>query len=152
MRIGELAHHTGLTTKTLRYYEQIGLLSEPDRHANGYRDYPDTAVERVRFIRDAQAAGLSLAETGEILSMKAAGESTCEHTLDLLARHLADVDAQIERLLATRAELRAMADRAASMDPDTCTDPARCQIIGARADAENDRSRPVPHRALLPMA
>ena len=152
MRIGELAHRTGITTKTLRYYEQIGLLYEPERHANGYRDYPEEAVERVRFIRDAQATGLSLAETGEILAMKAAGESSCQHTLDILARHLADVDAQIERLLVARAELRAMADRASSMDPETCTDPARCQIIGARADAASDRSRPVPHRELLPLA
>ncbi len=68
--------------------------------------------------------------------MKAAGQSTCAHTRDLLARHLADVDAQIDRLLATRTELRAMAERAAAMDPESCTDPARCQVIEAKASAE----------------
>lgn len=152
MRIGELARHTGLTTKTLRYYEQIGLMSEPVRHPNGYRDYGDDAIERVRFIRDAQAAGLTLAETGEILGMKAAGQSTCAHTRDLLARHLADVDAQIDRLLATRTELRAMAERAALMNPESCTDPERCQVIEAKANLDAHAPRPVPHRPLLPLA
>ncbi|HZJ40480.1 MAG TPA: heavy metal-responsive transcriptional regulator [Demequina sp.] len=152
MRIGELAQQTGLTTKTLRYYEQIGLMQEPDRHANGYRDYRDDAVERLRFIRDSQAAGLTLAETGEILGMKAAGESTCAHTRDLLARHLADVDAQIDRLLATRTELRAMAERAATMTPESCNDPARCQVIEAKAAAAGAPPRLAPPRRLLTLA
>ncbi len=152
MRIGELAQRTGLTTKTVRYYEQIGLMQEPDRHANGYRDYGDDAIERLHFIRDAQAAGLTLAETGEIVGMKAAGQSTCAHTRDLLARHLADVDAQIDRLLATRNELRAMAERAAAMSPESCNDPARCQVIEAKAAADGAPPRPAPHQRLLPLA
>lgn len=152
MRIGELARLTGLTTKTIRYYEQIGLMQEPDRHPNGYRDYGDGAVEQLQFVRDAQAAGLTLAETGEILGMKAAGESTCGHTRDLLALHLAEVDAQIDRLLATRNELRAMAERAAAMNPESCNDPARCQVIEARAAAEAAPPRGAPHHRLLPLA
>jgi len=147
MRIGELAERAGLTAKTIRYYEGIGLMSEPDRHANGYRDYGADAADRLRFIRDSQAAGLTLAEVGEILGMKAAGESTCAHTRDLLARHVADVDAQIERLLATRAELRAMAARADALDPSCCTDPGRCQVIASSPAA------PQPaYRRLLPLA
>ncbi|MCB2411342.1 MerR family transcriptional regulator [Demequina sp. TTPB684] len=152
MRIGELAHQTGLTTKTIRYYEQIGLMHEPDRHANGYRKYGDYAVERLRSVRDAQAAGLTLAEAGEILGMKAAGESTCSHTTEILSRHLADVDAQIDRLLATRNELRAMAERAEALDPSSCNDPARCQVIGATAAQEGLRPRPASHQRLLPLA
>lgn len=155
MRIGELADQAGLTAKTIRYYESIGLMSEPYRHANGYRDYDHDAVRQLRFIRDSQAAGLTLAEVGEIVSMKAAGESTCGHTRSLLARHVAEVDAQIERLLATRAELKAMADRADALDPASCTDPARCQVIAASAVTENASPHSTPHRAhrrLLPLA
>jgi DNA-binding transcriptional MerR regulator len=152
MRIGELAQHAGVTTKTIRYYEQIGLMQEPGRHSNGYRDYGDDAVERLQFVRDAQAAGLTLAETGEILGMKAAGESTCGHTRELLARHLADIDAQIDRLLAARNELRAMAERADAMDPSACNDPARCQVIGAAAAQDDGPVRPAPHQRLLPLA
>jgi DNA-binding transcriptional MerR regulator len=152
MRIGELAQQTGLTTKTIRYYEQIGLMHEPDRHSNGYRDYGDDAVERLQFVRDAQAAGLTLAETGEILGMKAAGESTCGHTRALLERHLADIDAQIDRLLAARNALRVMAERADAMDPAACNDPARCQVIGATAAQDGRPVRPASHQRLLPLA
>ena len=155
MRIGELADQAGLTPKTIRYYESIGVMTEPGRHSNGYRDYDDDALDRLRFIRDSQAAGLTLAEVGEILGMKAAGESTCGHTRSLLARHVADVDAQIERLLATRAELTAMAARADALDPASCTDPARCQVIaaGTAAAAKKAQGSPDPaHRRLLPLA
>lgn len=155
MRIGELADEAGLTAKTIRYYESIGLMSEPHRHANGYRDYDEDAVRQLRFIRDSQAAGLTLAEVGEIVTMKAAGESTCGHTRSLLARHVAEVDAQIERLLATRAELMAMAERADALDPASCTDPARCQVIEASASTDHGAPHSAPHRAhrrLLPLA
>lgn len=155
MRIGELADQAGLTSKTIRYYESIGLMSEPYRHANGYRDYDDDAVDRLRFIRDSQAAGLTLAEVSEIVSMKAAGESTCGHTRGLLARHIAEVDAQIDRLLATRAELKAMAERADALDPASCTDPARCQVIAASATTGHSAGHAAPHpahRRLLPLA
>ena len=159
MRIGELADQAGLTSKTIRYYESIGLMSEPYRHANGYRDYDDDAADRLRFIRDSQAAGLTLAEVSEIVGMKAAGESTCGHTRSLLARHIAEVDAQVERLLATRAELTAMAERADALDPASCTDPARCQVIAASAAADQPDTHPAAnaaphpvHRRLLPLA
>jgi DNA-binding transcriptional MerR regulator len=159
MRIGELADQAGLTSKTIRYYESVGLMSEPYRHANGYRDYNEEAADRLRFIRDSQAAGLTLAEVGEIVGMKAAGESTCGHTRSLLARHVAEVDAQIERLLAARAELTAMAERADALDPASCTDPARCQVIAASAAAGHAGERPAAHaaphpahRRLLPLA
>lgn len=130
MRIGELAEHGDVTTKTIRYYESIGLLKEPVRTAGGYRSYDDAAVERLRFVRDAQASGLSLTEISSVLDIKAAGDRSCEHTASLLERHLADVDAQIERLTAARAELARLADRARGLDPAACTDPNRCQVIG----------------------
>ncbi|WNM24717.1 MerR family DNA-binding protein [Demequina capsici] len=135
MRIGDLAAHAGVTAKTVRYYESIGLMEEAPRHANGYRDYGDDALAQLRFIRDSQAAGLSLAETGEILAMKRAGESTCQHTRALLERRLEDIERQIDSLLAAKAELLAMHARAETLDPVACTDPARCQVIEAgRAD------------------
>ena len=90
MRIGELAAGGGVSAKTVRYYESIGLLAAPERTGSNYRDYGVPAIERLRFIRDSQAAGLTLAEVGSILDMKDAGKSTCGHTRDLLHRHLLD--------------------------------------------------------------
>lgn len=129
MRIGALAELSGLSTQTIRYYESIDLLAEPERTPAGYRQYSDDVVERLRFIRDAQASGLTLAEVETLLSMKDAGIATCGHTLVFLERHLAEIDAQIARLQAARAEMSELAERARQLDPASCTDPHRCQVI-----------------------
>jgi DNA-binding transcriptional MerR regulator len=131
MRIGALADQVGLTSQTIRYYESIELLDPPDRTESGYRDYGDDAVQRLRFIRDAQASGLSLAEVQTLLELKDARRSTCDHTLAFLERRLADVDEQIERLAVTRDELASLVERGRGLDPDACTDPNRCQVIEA---------------------
>jgi MerR family copper efflux transcriptional regulator len=129
MRIGALANMSGLNAQTIRYYESLDLLPAPDRTPSGYRDYSAEVADRLRFIRDAQACGLSLDEVQTLLSMKDAGQATCEHTLSFLDRHIADIDAQIERLQSARAEMVQFATRARGLDPATCTDPNRCQVI-----------------------
>jgi DNA-binding transcriptional MerR regulator len=133
MRIGELARSAGATTKAIRYYESLGLLPEPDRTPSDYREYPPEAVERVRFIKDAQASGLTLTEIQSLVDLKSAGQATCEHTVALLHRHLADIDTQIARLEAARSSLAALAARAESLDHGACTDPHRCHVIAADA-------------------
>ena len=129
MRIGALAELSGLSAQTIRYYESIELLPEPDRTPSGYRDYTADIAERLRFIRDAQACGLTLDEVQTLLSMKDAGLATCEHTRAFLDRHIAEIDTQLERLHAARAEMLELATRARGLDPANCTDPNRCQVI-----------------------
>lgn len=129
MKIGALAREAEVSTKTIRYYESIGLLADPDRSPSGYRQYGDEAVERLRFVRDAQATGLSLAEIASVLELKDAGSTSCAHTRALLDRHVNELDQQIERLQQARAELVTLAERARSLDPSACTDPNRCQVI-----------------------
>lgn len=131
MRIGELGESCGVTTKTIRYYESIGLIDEPGRTASGYRDYSVDDVERLRFIRDAKATGLALNEIASVLELKGAGERSCAHTMALIEGHLGTIDAQIEQLIAARRALAELATRAASLDPSSCTDPNRCQVINA---------------------
>lgn len=133
MRIGALAAAASLKPTTIRYYESIGLLPEPGRTASGYRDYAPEALERLRFIRDAQASGLSLAEIQSVLELKDAGRRSCEHTAALLERHLREMDDQITRLQQARSELARLAERAAGLDPADCTDPHRCQVIDGDA-------------------
>ena len=129
MRIGELASRTGTTTKTIRYYEDIGLLLQPDRAANDYRDYPEEAVDRLHFVRDVQATGLTLTEIASILDLRSHGETTCHHVIDLLERHLAALDRHITTLRQTRRKLADLAQRARNLDPADCSDPNRCQTI-----------------------
>jgi len=129
MKIGQLAESTGTTTKTIRYYESIGLLPEPRRLPSGYREFDDASVDRLRFIRESQSSGLSLAEIQSILELKDAGATSCGHTAALVQRHLDDIDVQIERLQRSRLDLAEMAVRAATLDAAACTDPNRCQVI-----------------------
>ena len=134
MRIGEVARSSGLSPTTIRYYEDIGLVPEPARAANGYRDYEPSAVERLRFISDAQDSGLTLAEIASILELRAQGEATCHHTIELLERHLADVERRIQSLTASRDLYASLIARARTLDPAECTDPDRCQTIAAVPD------------------
>ena len=129
MKIGELGDACGVTAKTIRYYESIGLLEEPARTPSGYRDYGQAAVERLQFVRDAQATGLALAEIASVLELKSAGERSCAHTTALIDAHVKAIDAQIEQLTTARRELVDLAQRSRSLDPSACTDPNRCQVI-----------------------
>jgi DNA-binding transcriptional MerR regulator len=129
VQIGEIAALSGVTTKTIRYYESIGLLDEPERTSSGYRDYTTDTVERLGFIREAQSSGLTLTEITSVLELKAAGSSSCQHTRELLQRHLHDLDDQIVRLQAARNRLAQLAERAGQLDPVDCVDAHRCQVI-----------------------
>jgi DNA-binding transcriptional MerR regulator len=71
MRIRKLAEQTGVTVDTIRFYEKKGLLdhSHFQRSENGYREYTDSAIQRMEMIKHAQAAGFSLTEIGELFGM-----------------------------------------------------------------------------------
>ncbi|WP_031511404.1 heavy metal-responsive transcriptional regulator [Streptomyces megasporus] len=129
MRIGDLAARTGLTTKTIRFYEDSGLLPPPPRTPGGYRDYPDHTAARLAFIRDAQRAGLTLAEIRSILALRDDGHAPCTHVTRLIHEHLDDIDRRTAELAATRKALWALADRAATTDPAACGQDDICTIL-----------------------
>jgi MerR family transcriptional regulator, copper efflux regulator len=124
VRIGEAAAATGMTTKTLRFYEEQGLLPAARREPNGYRDYPDETVGRLDFIHRGRNAGLTLAQIGDILRVRDAGDAPCAHVRDLLARQLTDLDRHIAELVALRAIVAEYHDTVAAADPVAC-DPER---------------------------
>src|SRR5579863_2561229 len=105
MRIGEIAARAGVPPKTLRFWEDEGLISAPARTAAGYRDYDQDVVERLRFIRQAQTAGFTLAQIHQILSVGDNGERPCAHVTDLIAQRLTEVEARIAELIRTRDHL-----------------------------------------------
>ena len=127
MRIGELADESGVTAKTIRFWESTGLLADPARTPSGYRDYDPEVVDRLRFIRHAQTAGLTLAEIRQILAISDDGERPCGHVTDLIHQHLADVDERIRELTETRSMLDHLAKRAADQDPADCN--GYCAIL-----------------------
>jgi MerR family transcriptional regulator, copper efflux regulator len=127
MRIGELAAQSGVTAKTIRFWESTGLLADPTRTPSGYRNYDPEVVDRLRFIRHAQTAGLTLAEIRQVLAISDDGEPPCAHVTDLIHQHLADVDERIRELTETRSILEHLATRAADQSPADCN--GYCAIL-----------------------
>ena len=129
MRIGELAEQAGISTRAIRHYDQIGILTPPARTASGYRSYDETAVGRLGFVRAAQAVGLTLGEIRQIIAFRDNGQAPCAHVTDLLQRRTAELDARVAELQQLRGELRQLAERAATLDPEQCPTERVCHII-----------------------
>jgi DNA-binding transcriptional MerR regulator len=123
MRISEAAAAAGTTDKTLRFYEDIGLLPGIGRTPSGYRDYPDEAVQRAAFIRRSRTAGLTLEQARALLAVHDAGTRPCSHVRERLADQLQEIDARIAELQALRNTLTTQL-QAAAAGPEGC-DPGR---------------------------
>ena len=116
-RIGQLADELGINPKTIRYYEGLGLLAPAARNAAGYRQYTSREREALRFVIKAKASGLTLAEIGDILALRRAGQEPCAHVRRMLDGKLAAVEEQLRTLSALRDELLALRDAAATTPP-----------------------------------
>jgi DNA-binding transcriptional MerR regulator len=141
VRIGQLAARTGVAVRTIRFYEHAGLLAAPPRTTGGYRSYDDDAVTRLRFVRSAQALGLSLAEIAEVLRIRDYQGPPCTYVAELLDTHIHALDARIAELTALRDELRTRLPPGAQPDPTRCHSDQVCYLI------ENDdvsEQRPQP--------
>ncbi len=129
MQIGELADVTGFPTKTIRYYEQIGLLAAPEREANGYRSYGTDAAQRLHFVQHARSAGLTLREIAQVLAIRSEGRAPCVHVRNLLHHHLEQIDARLAELRAAKRELQGLVRHADSVDPAACPEDVICSIL-----------------------
>ena len=89
----------------------------PPRTPAGYRDYELTALDRLTFIRAAQAIGLTLGEIRSIIALRDHGQTPCAHVLDLLRQRANELDSRITELRTLRSELRRLVDRADGLDP-----------------------------------
>lgn len=96
--IGQLAKLAGVKSDTVRFYERKGLLARATRSAGDYRVYDDAAVERLRFVRKAQALGFSLDEIGRILSMRGRGKETCRCVVSMAEATLAETNTKLKEL------------------------------------------------------
>lgn len=129
MKIGEVAQRVGLATSAIRFYEDRGLIPEPERTESGYRDYDPGVVERIRFIRAGQAVGLTLRELSQVLQIRDVGESPCQHVTELLDARIGDVDRRIQELRSLRRDLTALRENASDLDPAECPPESVCRII-----------------------
>jgi DNA-binding transcriptional MerR regulator len=112
--IAEVRARAGVSARTLRYYEEMGLLPGVRRRAGGRRIYGADELERLRFIQRLKALGLSLAEIKDLNAVYAIGGSTramLGRLDELLARHRADVEKKIAELIDLRSEIDAYRER-----------------------------------------
>lgn len=107
MRIGEAAAAAGMTTKTIRFYEDRGLLPPAERSANGYREYGHNTLSRLEFIRRSRAAGLALAQIQDTLRIRDNGLTPCTHVREVLGKQLTDLDRHIAKLITDVLDLAA---------------------------------------------
>lgn len=104
--IGQIAEQSGIPIRTIRYYEELGLLKSAGRTEGGFRQFSPQLVTRLAFIKRAQSLGLSLEEIGEILKVYDQGELPCGEVKHKLEDKLLEIDHQIEQLLTLQAELK----------------------------------------------
>lgn len=129
MLIGQLANELGIRPETIRLYESRGLLPEPQRAPNGYRKYDEATTTRLRFIRTAQTAGLTLAEIGGVLAIRDAGTEPCNHVDRLLETKLSQIQKQRRQLAALEKDLKNLLHRSRHLNPADCTENDICQIL-----------------------
>lgn len=111
LKIGQLAQRLGLNPRTIRFYEDAGVLPEPERTAGGYRVYSSDDEERLRFIKAAQRLGLKLGEIKEILAFRDRQQRPCSYVAGLIDARLAGVDQQMRDLRTLKRELTALQSR-----------------------------------------
>lgn len=105
MNIGTAAQKSGLPPKTIRYYEDIGLLTA-DRAANGYRDYTSEDVHRLRFVQRSRSLGFSVEECRELLSLYSDRDRDSADVKAVATEKLGEIDRKIAELTGLRAILR----------------------------------------------
>ena|SRR5437763_11850526 len=99
LTIGQVSKRTGVGVETLRYYEREGLVEEPPRRASGYRQYPDSVVKRIHFIKRAQQLGFSLKEIAELFALRVDPTTPARSVKQRTEAKLADIERKIEELL-----------------------------------------------------
>lgn len=105
LKIGEVSKRSGIGIEALRFYEKSGLLDKPSRTYSGYRVYGPEILERLAFIRRAQALGFSLDEIRRIIEDARAGQSPCDEVKEIVSRRLEELDERMREMRRYRREL-----------------------------------------------
>ena len=120
MQISAAAAASGLPPKTIRYYEEIGLISPARKDGNGYRDYDDRDIHILRFVHRARGLGFPVADCRNLLSLYADAGRDSADVKQLALRRIADIDTKIVELESMRTALADLADRCHGDDRPDC--------------------------------
>lgn len=98
LTIGQVARRAGFGIETVRFYERNGLIEAPPRRLSGYRQYPESVISRLRFIKRAKELGFSLREIKELLSLRVDPTATCSDIRERAEAKIADIEGIIQCL------------------------------------------------------
>ena len=96
--IGKLARAADVSVETIRYYERRGLIPQPPKQELGYRQYPETTLHRIQFIKHVQKLGLTLSEIGSVLDLLDGRQMNCATAADMIEEKISEVDQKIAAL------------------------------------------------------
>jgi len=120
MNIGEAAARSGVPAKTIRYYEEVGLLPPPARADNGYRSYDDQAIEVLRFVQRSRKLGFSVKAIAGLLALWSDRDRASAEVKALASTHIAEVEARIAELQSIRDTLSHLVHRCHGDDRPNC--------------------------------
>lgn len=140
MNIGTAARASGVPAKTIRYYEEIGLIRPAGRSDGNYRVYGDLEVETLRFIRRARGLGFSVDEVAELLDLWRDRGRSSRQVKALANRHLADIDGKIAALKTMRDTLNELIQRCHGDSRPDCPILADLAGHGGVAETSDEKS------------
>ena len=135
MKIGEVAKATGIGIETIRFYERKGLLDEPDRKPSGYRQYDESVVARVRFIRRSKELGFTLTEISDLLSLWFDEGTKCTNVRKKALTKIEEIEDKIKSLNKMKRSLKKVIDQ--------CHDRGTldgCPLLDGLGDREQKRN------------
>lgn len=133
MNIGQVAKKSGVSAKTIRYYESIGLISEASRTESGYRTYSDKDVETLRFIYHSRNLGFSVKDVSQLLDLWRDQKRASADVKKLALAHIEEVDRKIEELKNIRDTLTHLTKRCHGDHRPDC--PILKELAGQTVDA-----------------
>lgn len=123
LTIGIVAKKSGVGVETIRFYERQGLIDQPHRPVSGFRNYPEDAIRRVRFIRRAKDLGFSLHEIGELLDLSLDPDQNCDEVRLRAEIKIADINSRVDALEKMKKALNTLVAACDSRNQKTHTCP-----------------------------
>ncbi len=120
MNIGQAAEKAGISAKSIRYYESVGLIARASRRDNNYRDYGEQEIAELRFIHRARSLGFSVKEVGDLLALWRDRKRASQQVREVAQRHIDDIERKIAELQSMRATLHTLVAKCHGDDRPDC--------------------------------
>ena len=131
LTISQLAERAGIPTTTIRYYERIGLVEPEDRSAGNYRLYSRASLDKLKFIKAAQAIGFTLDDTRALLADESGSPPKCGDVQGLIEDRLADVEERLKDLRHVRKVLKSALEQCQQQRKSDC-----CHVVEGLRNAQ----------------